>query len=226
MTDSYIVQSGEVIQSFIVQSGVVSVEVESPATGVVLVPGPQGPAGATGATGPPGPGGTGPAGPTGATGATGPAGANSTVPGPTGADGAVVNSWRGEWDNFASYTVGDIVSLAGSTWILPTTGGWTVGGAPPGYNWVLFTSVGATGATGATGAAVEVQVQTLVGDGTETDFQLDTPAAANSSVQVFRNGLAEMPGVGFTTRSEAGNTVVGFSSAPLADDEVQVVYQA
>lgn len=154
MTDSYIVQSGEVIQSFIVQSGVVSVEVESPATGVVLVPGPQGPAGATGATGAPGPGGTGPPGPTGATGST-----------------------------------------------------------------------GATGATGAAGAAAEVQVQMLVGDGTETDFQLDTPAVANSSVQVFRNGLAEIAGVGFTTRSEAGNTVVGFSTAPRADDEVQVVYQ-
>jgi hypothetical protein len=112
--------------------------------------------------------------------------------------------------------VGDIVSLNGSTWILPTTGGWTVGGAPPGYNWVLFTSVGDTG------PSPEVRVQTLVGDGTELDFQLDVPAS--SSVQVFRNGLAEMAGVGFTTRSEAGNTVVGFSSAPLADDEVQVVY--
>jgi hypothetical protein len=82
---------------------------------------------------------------------------------------------------------------------------------------VLFTSVGDTG------PAPEIQGQTLVGDGTETDFQLDVPAS--SSVQVFRNGLAEMAGVGFTTRSEAGNTVVGFSSAPLADDDVQVVYQ-
>jgi hypothetical protein len=68
-------------------------------------------------------------------------------------------------------------------------------------------------------------VQALVGNGTAVDFQLTVPAAVISSVQVFRNGLAEMAGVGFTTRSEAGNTVVGFSSAPLADDDVQVVYQ-
>lgn len=106
-----------------------------------------------------GSGATGPAGPPGADGATGPAGADGAdgspgadgATGPAGADGSVLDSWRGEWDNFAYYGVGDIVSLGGSTWILETTGGWTVGGAPPGYGWVLFTSAGADGATGPAG---------------------------------------------------------------------------
>lgn len=127
MTDSYIVQSGEVIQSLIVQSGVVSVEIQSPATDVVLVGGPQGP---QGATGPPG----------------------STV----------------------------------------------------------------------TAALI---TQAILGDGTTEDFELDVPASSDLSVQVFRNGLAEIAGVGFTTSSSGGTTVVSFSNVPLANDEVQVVYQ-
>ena len=127
MTDSYIVQSGEVIQSLIVQSGVVSVEIQSPATDVVLVGGPQGP---QGATGPPG----------------------STV----------------------------------------------------------------------TAALI---TQALFGDGTTEDFELDVPASSDLSVQVFRNGLAEIAGVGFTTSSSGVTTVVSFSNVPLANDEVQVVYQ-
>ena len=127
MTDSYIVQSGEVIQSFIVQSGVVSVEIESPPTDVVLV---QGPAGPQGATGPPGP--------------------TSTA---------------------------------------------------------------------------SLITQALFGDGTTEDFELDIPTSSTQSVQVFRNGLAEIAGVGFTTSSDGANTIVSFSTVPLVDDEVQVVYQ-
>ena len=128
MTDSYIVQSGEVVQSFIVQSGVVSIGVESPpATDVVLIQGPQG---LQGATGPPG----------------------STVT-----------------------------------------------------------------------AALITQI--ISGDGITEAFQLDIPASSDLSVQVFRNGLAEIAGVGFTTSSDGGNTVVSFSTVPLANDEIQVIYQ-
>lgn len=121
MTDSYIVQSGEVIQSFIVQSGVVSVEVESPPTDVVVIQGPQGPPGDPG--------------------------------------------------------------------------------------------------------SVAVLVQRIAGDGATGEFQLDVPTSSDVSVQVFRNGLAEIAGVGFTASSDAGITVVSFSTVPLVDDEVQVVYQ-
>jgi hypothetical protein len=58
-------------------------------------------------------------------------------------------NYRGAWDNFASYSLYDAVTHLGSLWWLPATGGWTVGGAPPGFNWQLLVSVGATGATGA-----------------------------------------------------------------------------
>lgn len=111
-------------ESFIVQSGVVSVEIESPPTDVVLVQGPPGP------SGPPGP------------------------PGP---------------------------------------------------------------------AALITQV--FFGDGTTEDFELDIPTSSTQSVQVFRNGLAEIAGVGFTTSSDGESTVVSFSTVPLVGDEVQVVYQ-
>ena len=85
---------------------------------------------------------------------------------------------------------------------------------------------GPQGLTGATGPAPEMRVQTLSGDGTTDVFQLDTPAASDASVQVFRNGLAEIAGVGFTITSDNEDTVVSFSAVPLADDEVQVVYHA
>lgn len=84
---------------------------------------------------------------------------------------------------------------------------------------------GPIGPLGPTGPPAQVRVQTISGDGTTGEFQLDVPAASDSSVQVFRNGLAEMAGVGFTTSSDGGSTVVSFSTAPLANDEVQVVYQ-
>ena len=58
--------------------------------------------------------------------------------GPTGATGPMPFNYRGAWDNFATYSVRDAVSLNGSLWWLPQTGGWTVGGAPPGYNWELL----------------------------------------------------------------------------------------
>ncbi len=84
---------------------------------------------------------------------------------------------------------------------------------------------GPQGLTGPVGPAPEIRVQTLASDGTTEVFQLDTPAMSDLSVQVFRNGLAEIAGVGFTASSDGDDTVVSFSTVPLADDEVQVVYQ-
>jgi hypothetical protein len=49
--------------------------------------------------------------------------------------------------------VGDAVTHQGSLYWLPTTGGWTIGGAPPGYNWALLVAKGDQGETGETGEA-------------------------------------------------------------------------
>lgn len=92
--------------------------------------------------------------------------------------------------------------------------------SPPAVNSVLV-----RGPQGIPGPGVEIRVQTLSADGITDAFQLDTPAVSNASVQVFRNGLAEIAGVGFTITSDNEDTVVSFSAVPLADDEVQVVYQ-
>jgi len=105
--------------------------------------------GPTGETGPAGD--TGPAGPTGSTGEAGPTG-------PTGAQGTgvtILGSYPNEaaliaahptyttppaaWDNFAYYGLYDLVTAGNQVWILAGTGGWTVGGAPPGYNWAPYT---------------------------------------------------------------------------------------
>jgi len=84
---------------------------------------------------------------------------------------------------------------------------------------------GPQGPQGATGPPATMWVQTISGDGITAEFQLDIPALSDLSVQVFRNGLAEVAGVGFTASSDGGGTVVSFSTVPLANDEVQVVYQ-
>jgi hypothetical protein len=59
-------------------------------------------------------------------------------------------NYRGVWDNFTHYSVRDAVTLNGALYWLPQTGGLTVGGAPPGYNWELLLA-GAKGDTGNTG---------------------------------------------------------------------------
>ena len=66
--------------------------------------------------------------------------------------------------------------------------------------------------------------ESLEGDGEQDVFVLSHLTLAPYSVQVFRNGLAEMPGIGFIVSSDGNSTTVTFSSAPLADDDVQVVY--
>lgn len=86
---------------------------------------------------------------------------------------------------------------------------------------------GPPGATGPAGSTVTAALitQTISGDGTTEAFELNVPTSSDLSVQVFRNGLAEIAGVGFTTSSDGDSTIVSFSTVPLAGDEVQVVYQ-
>jgi hypothetical protein len=70
--------------------------------------------------------------------------------GQTGATGPMPFNYRGVWDNYTYYSVRDAVTFNGALYWLPQTGGWTVGGAPPGYNWELLLA-GAKGDTGNTG---------------------------------------------------------------------------
>src|SRR5580704_5987786 len=110
------------------------------ASGPVGATGPAGPTGTTGAIGAQGPAGA--TGATGDTGATGPAG-------PTGPQGL---TWRGTWNNGASYAVNDGVQFNGASYISTQT---TTGQQPdisPSF-WNLLAQAGATGSTGANGAA-------------------------------------------------------------------------
>jgi hypothetical protein len=107
-----------------------------------FVTGPTGAAGLVGSTGPQGV--IGPTGDIGPTGAQGVAGAE-------GATGPAPFTYRGEWSGATAYSLYDAVTFDGSLWWLPSTGGWTIGGPPPGYNWELLISKGATGPEGATG---------------------------------------------------------------------------
>lgn len=77
---------------------------------------------------------------------------------------------------------------------------------------------GPTGPPGPTYATVSENVGP--GDGVTTSFSL-TYTARPGSHQVFRNGLAEVPGVGFTATA----TSVTLSVAPLSSDAVFVSYQ-
>jgi hypothetical protein len=54
-----------------------------------------------------------------------------------------------------------------------------------------------------------------------TVFALTAPARATNAIQVFRNGLAEIAGVGFT----ATTTAITFTTAPLSGDDIVVRYE-
>jgi hypothetical protein len=72
-------------------------------------------------------------------------------PGAQGETGPMPYDYRGAWDGFTSYGLYDAVTYQGSLYWLPATGGWTIGGAPPAYNWELLVSKGDTGEQGETG---------------------------------------------------------------------------
>lgn len=58
-------------------------------------------------------------------------------------------------------------------------------------------------------------------DGVNTVFTLSPVARIPSQIQVFRNGLLEVPGVGFTATA----STLTFSTAPLDSDVVAVIYE-
>lgn len=84
--------------------------------------------------------------------------------------------------------------------------------------------IGSRGPKGDPGPGVDVWTETITGDGVQTVFTLSHLSISPLSVQVFRNGLAEVTGIGFFVSNDGNATVLTFSSAPLEDDEVQVLY--
>ena len=81
--------------------------------------------------------------------------------------------------------------------------------------------VGPTGPAGPTGnLAYEVVPQQLQ-NGTNATFALSNLIDTSKAVQVFRNGLLEVPGVGFSAAASS----ITFSTPPLVTDVVAVIYQ-
>ncbi len=107
----------------------------------------QGPAGPTGAQGPTGPAGaTGPQGPRGITGAPG-------APGPAGANG-IGFTFLNAFDPYATYTLNDVVTYNGSSYIAIVANGPNPTGPTPDKNpsWSLLAAAGTAGAAGPAGA--------------------------------------------------------------------------
>ena len=83
---------------------------------------------------------------------------------------------------------------------------------------------GARGETGPAGRSANSVCEVLsqqIQNGTNATFTLSNLLDTTQAVQVFRNGLLEVPGIGFTSSS----TSIVFSTAPLATDVVAVIYQ-
>ena len=93
-------------------------------------------------------------------------------PGAPGETGPMPYDYRGAWDGFTSYGLYDAVTYQGSLYWLPATGGWTIGGAPPAYNWELLVSKGDTGEQGETGkSAYQSYLDTTADDPMLTEEQ-------------------------------------------------------
>jgi Collagen triple helix repeat (20 copies)/IPT/TIG domain len=114
--------------------------------GAIGPQGPVGPAGSTGAQGPGGP--TGPAGPQGPRGLTGAPGA----PGPAGANG-IGFSFLNAFDPYATYTLNNVVTYNGSSYVAIVPNGPNPTGPTPDKNpsWSLVAAAGATGPVGPVG---------------------------------------------------------------------------
>lgn len=202
--------------------------------GLVGPPGPEGPRGIPGETGPRGE--RGPAGPRGATGERGEAGPRGVQglagprgpageQGPPGAQGE--RGERGEpgprGDRGPAGATGDPgppgeqgergeAGPAGEQGVQGERGPAGVRG-PRG-------DIGPVGPTGATYRIVAEEI-TGVQDGVNAVFTLSDTPAANQAVQVYRNGLLELPEIAFWVANDS----VTFTTPPLSDDVVVVIYQ-
>lgn len=80
---------------------------------------------------------------------------------------------------------------------------------------------GASGPPGVGGLAVAEVIPPEYQDGVNDTFPLSVSADLSQAVQVFRNGLMEMPGHGYLVTP----THVTFTTPPLDSDVLTVVYQ-
>ncbi|MGI9162287.1 MAG: hypothetical protein ACR2JI_05095 [Mycobacterium sp.] len=143
---------------------------------------------------------TGPTGPAGATGARGTAGA-------VGATGATGDTGpKGDTGERGPQGLGGAVGSRGATGTTGPTG-----------------PTGPIGETGPGGASYELIAEELSGvqDGVNDVFTITQIPAPNQAVQVFRNGLLEIPVVCYAVADD----MVTFTTPPLADDVLTVIYQ-
>jgi hypothetical protein len=84
--------------------------------------------------------------------------------------------------------------------------------------------LGPIGPTGPKGSGNETVSQVISGslqNGVTSTFTLSQAADITQAVQVFRNGLLEIPVVGFTVTQNS----VTLTTPPLSSDVVAVIYQ-
>jgi hypothetical protein len=84
--------------------------------------------------------------------------------------------------------------------------------------------LGPIGPTGPKGSGNETVSQVISGslqNGVTSTFTLSQTADITQAVQVFRNGLLEIPVVGFTVTQNS----VTLTTPPLSSDVVAVIYQ-
>lgn len=127
-------------------------------------------------------------------------------------------------------------SVAG-TWQALVNGCWTVRPLPSGglqrsditasSNVVIVETMGPQGASGQPGPAgtgslsISEVLSAEYQDGVNDTFPLSNPADLSQAVQVFRNGLLEIQGHGYSVTS----THVTFTTPPLDSDVLTVIYQ-
>lgn len=80
---------------------------------------------------------------------------------------------------------------------------------------------GPKGDPGETYITVTKIIPSEIQDGARINFPLDDIATSAATIQVFRNGLMETNGLGYT----ATTTHVTFTTAPLDNDTIAVVYE-
>jgi hypothetical protein len=80
---------------------------------------------------------------------------------------------------------------------------------------------GEPGQPGLTYLAISEVLPAQYQNGVNATFPLSDTADLDQAIQVFRNGLLEIPGQGYLVSS----THVTFTSPPLDDDVIAVVYQ-
>lgn len=103
--------------------------------------------------------------------------------------------------------------------VVDSTMGLQVGSA------AVVTAVLVGGPAGPPGSGIIIRTD-VVPATTSSSYTLSQAAASPGSVQVSRNGLIEVPGVGFTVVTSSGSTVITLTTAPLLTDVLVMTYDA